>query len=62
MIFCLFIKMLHPLQKTQGSQVKTGEVIAETGFVSPLQNKESFQFELWNNGTPVDPTQYINFQ
>lgn len=60
--FLSIYKNVASVTKTQGSQVKTGEVIAETGFVSPLQNKESFQFELWNNGTPVDPTQYINFQ
>jgi murein DD-endopeptidase MepM/ murein hydrolase activator NlpD len=47
--------------KTQGSVVKTGEVIALTGFTNPIQNNSTFQFELWKDGFPIDPTQFINF-
>jgi murein DD-endopeptidase MepM/ murein hydrolase activator NlpD len=60
--FLSIYKNIASVTKSQGAFVKTGEVIAETGFVSATQNKVSLQFELWKNSAPVDPTQYINFQ
>lgn len=60
--FLSIYKNIASVTKSQGAFVKTGEVIAETGFVSTLQNKVSLQFELWKNSAPVDPIQYINFQ
>nr|WP_298661080.1 M23 family metallopeptidase [uncultured Flavobacterium sp.] len=60
--FLSIYKNIASVTKSQGAFVKTGEVIAETGFVSAIQNKVSLQFELWKNSAPVDPTQYINFQ
>lgn len=60
--FLSIYKNIASVTKSQGAFVKTGEVIAETGFVSTIQNKVSLQFELWKNSAPVDPIQYINFQ
>lgn len=60
--FLSVYKNVASVTKTQGAIVKTGEVIAETGFTSTAQNNIKLQFELWKNSTPVDPIQFINFQ
>lgn len=48
--------------KPTGSRVKSGEVIGYTGEgLSGEAGKEMFRFELWHNGSPVDPEGYIVF-
>lgn len=50
--------------KKVGDRVRGGEVIASVGQSSPdaLSLTDSpFEFELWHNGTPVDPQGYIVF-
>jgi hypothetical protein len=46
-----------------GSRVKGGEIIGVAGEVDEesLQSPRLFGFELWYNGTPVDPEAYIVF-
>ena len=45
-----------------GSRVKSGEVIGYTGEgLSGNDGKGTFAFELWQNGSPVDPENYIVF-
>ncbi len=46
--------------KTVGSRVRAGEIIASTGAEEGEQGA-AFEFELWYNGTPVDPEGYIVF-
>ena len=48
--------------KTQGNTVKSGEVIALAGNANTVQNSGAMlHFELWKDGFPIDPTQFINF-
>ena len=50
------------LLKQQGDFVKSGEVIATVGSTGELTTGPHLHFELWNDGYPVDPTNYIDFQ
>ncbi len=50
------------IHKEQGDIVKTGEVIATIGNTGELTTGPHLHFELWNNGTSVDPTNYIDFK
>ena len=50
------------LLKQQGDIVKSGEVIASVGSTGELTTGPHLHFELWSNGFPVDPTNYIDFQ
>ncbi|GLB52903.1 peptidase M23 [Neptunitalea chrysea] len=50
------------LNKSQGDFVKSGEVIGTVGNTGELTTGPHLHFELWNNGYPVDPTQYIDFK
>lgn len=50
------------LLKQQGDFVKSGEVIASVGSTGELTTGPHLHFELWNNGYPVNPTNYIDFQ
>lgn len=50
------------LLKQQGDFVKTGEVIASVGSTGELTTGPHLHFELWNNGYPINPENYINFQ
>lgn len=50
------------LLKQQGDVVKSGEAIANVGSTGELTTGPHLHFELWNNGFPVDPTDYIDFQ
>ncbi len=48
--------------KTPGNIVKSGEVIALAGNANSVQNSGAIlHFELWKDGFPIDPTQFINF-
>ncbi len=47
--------------KKQGDTVKSGEVIALTGNTSNQETSINLHFELWKDGFPIDPTQFINF-
>lgn len=48
--------------KKQGDTVKSGEVIALTGNTSNQEANIFLHFELWKDGFPIDPTQFINFK
>jgi murein DD-endopeptidase MepM/ murein hydrolase activator NlpD len=47
--------------KEQGDLVKSGEVIASAGSTGNLSTASHLHFELWNEGYPVNPANYINF-
>ncbi|MDR2286387.1 MAG: M23 family metallopeptidase [Prevotellaceae bacterium] len=49
------------LLKMQGSKVKTGDAIAIMGNSGELTYGPHLHFELWSNGVPIDPEQYIVF-
>ena len=50
------------LTKTQGDLVKAGEVIATAGSSGELSAGPHLHFELWNDGYPVNPTNFIDFK
>ncbi|MBU2995990.1 M23 family metallopeptidase [Cellulophaga baltica] len=50
------------LNKNQGDLAKAGEVIASVGNTGELTTGPHLHFELWNNGSPVDPQDYIDFK
>jgi murein DD-endopeptidase MepM/ murein hydrolase activator NlpD len=47
--------------KEQGELVKSGEVVASAGSTGTFSTGAHLHFELWNDGYPVNPTNYINF-
>lgn len=49
------------LTKSQGDMVRAGEVIATAGNTGELTTGPHVHFELWNEGNPVDPSEYIDF-
>jgi len=49
------------LLKGVGSMVKAGDPIAVSGDSGELSSGPHLHFELWHNGTPVDPEEYISF-
>ncbi len=50
------------LNKGQGDVVRAGEVIASVGNTGELTTGPHLHFELWNNGSPVNPQNYIDFK
>jgi len=49
------------LLKTTGERVKAGEAIALVGNSGSKTTGPHLHFELWHNGTPIDPAKYISF-
>lgn len=49
------------LIKKQGENVRAGEPIAVIGNSGSLSSGPHLHFELWYNGTPVDPESFIDF-
>ncbi|MES2487334.1 MAG: M23 family metallopeptidase [Bacteroidota bacterium] len=47
-------KKAASLTKEQGDIVKSGEVLAQAG--------TQLRFELWKDGYPINPTQFIDFE
>ncbi|MDT8347915.1 MAG: M23 family metallopeptidase, partial [Flavobacteriaceae bacterium] len=49
------------VDKTAGDLVRAGEVIATAGNSGELSTGPHLHFELWSNGYPIDPMNYIDF-
>ena len=50
------------LLKSQGELVKAGEVIAKAGNTGELSTGPHLHFELWSDGYPIDPIDFIDFE
>lgn len=60
--FISVYKHAASLTKTQGDIVRTGEVIALAGSTGTESTGIHLHFELWKDGHPIDPTQFISFE
>jgi len=59
--FISIYKHNSQLLKSLGSFVKAGDPIAVSGGSGELSSGPHLHFELWHNGTPVDPEEYMSF-
>lgn len=50
------------LNKSQGDIVRAGEVIASVGNTGELTTGPHLHFELWDNGNPINPLDFIDFK
>ncbi|MFD2724768.1 M23 family metallopeptidase [Hyunsoonleella rubra] len=50
------------LTKSQGDLVKAGEVIATSGDTGEFSTGPHLHFELWSDGYPINPTNFIDFE
>lgn len=57
-----FYKHNSALLKQTGSLVRAGEAVAIIGNTGTLSSGPHLHFELWLNGSPVNPANYINFE
>lgn len=55
-------KHCESLTISQGDVVRTGEVIAIAGSNGEQSTGIHLHFELWKDGYPIDPTQFIDFE
>ncbi len=60
--FLSVYKHNETLFKEQGDLVKSGEVIANSGSTGNLTTGPHLHFELWSDGYPVNPLDYIDFE
>jgi murein DD-endopeptidase MepM/ murein hydrolase activator NlpD len=60
--FISVYKHAASLTKSQGDIVKTGEVIALAGSTGQESTGVHLHFELWKDGYPIDPEQFIEFE
>lgn len=56
-----FYKHNSVLLKRKGDIVKAGEVVAIVGNSGELSTGPHLHFEIWQNGTAIDPSELINF-
>ncbi|MFT6745760.1 MAG: murein DD-endopeptidase MepM/ murein hydrolase activator NlpD [Glaciecola sp.] len=56
-----FYKHNSVLLKRKGDVVKSGQVIAIVGNSGELTTGPHLHFEIWQNGTPLDPSDVISF-
>lgn len=50
------------LTKEQGERIKKGEVIATVGSTGEYSTGPHLHFELWSDGQPVNPSDFIDFE
>lgn len=55
-------KNCNSVTKEQGDKVNAGEVLAIGGTKEEQSTVVNFHFELWKDGNPVDPTNFIDFE
>lgn len=55
-------KRAASLTKDQGDVVRSGEVVALAGNAATQTAGATLRFELWKDGYPIDPTQFIDFE
>ncbi len=60
--FLSVYKHAASLTKTQGDVVRTGEVIALAGSTGHQSTGVHLHFELWKDGFPINPENFISFE